>query len=286
MTLQVISGNTVVYWHHTDRQGSVVATSNAAGQVVATATYSPHGEFGTGVTAPPTGSPFGYTGRQYDPETGLYQYRARYYSPRLGVFLSTDPIGTKDDPNLYLYVGADPVNATDPTGKEIKVKSSTIILPGNMGSLTYVSMTFTASFENDGGTLPQGTIVGDAASAIEQQVESSYSGVFNDGAGNITIYDMNAGISIGHDPASDRHQITMVSENDTRVASATGRGAVLGRVPHLGARSAVISDKVFGGGRNTSLERTGAHEVGHMFGLDHPDSSANARGATRENLMS
>ncbi|QLQ14269.1 MAG: RHS repeat-associated core domain-containing protein [Brevundimonas sp.] len=54
----------------------------------------------------------------WDPETGLYQYRARYYSRRLGVFLSTDPIGTKDDPNLYLYVGLDPVNATDPTGRK------------------------------------------------------------------------------------------------------------------------------------------------------------------------
>ncbi len=116
--LMTVEAGGTAYWHHTDRQGSVVATSNAAGQVVATATYSPHGEFGTGTTAPPTGSSFGYTGRQYDPETGLYQYRARYYSPRLGVFLSTDPIGTKDDPNLYLYVGADPVNHTDPTGRE------------------------------------------------------------------------------------------------------------------------------------------------------------------------
>jgi RHS repeat-associated protein len=107
-----------VYWHHTDHQGSVVATSNSAGQTVGIANYSPYGEFGGGASIPPLGSPFGYTGRQFDPETGLYQYRARYYSPRLGQFLSTDPIGTKDDPNLYLYVGLDPVNATDPTGKQ------------------------------------------------------------------------------------------------------------------------------------------------------------------------
>lgn len=113
MTLEA-SG--AVLFHHTDRQGSVVATTNAAGQVMGTAAYSPYGEFAPGTTAPPPGSPFGYTGRQYDPETGLYQYRARYYSPRLGVFISTDPIGTGDDPNLYGYVGQDPVNKTDPTG--------------------------------------------------------------------------------------------------------------------------------------------------------------------------
>lgn len=72
--------------------------------------------FGAGIAIPPQHSPFGYTGRQFDPETGLYQYRARYYSPRLGQFLSMDPIGSKDDPNLYGYVGNDPVNATDPSG--------------------------------------------------------------------------------------------------------------------------------------------------------------------------
>lgn len=121
--LATLEPNGTIYWHHTDHQGSVVATSNASGAPVSLVNYSPNGELGTApdgsaLAAPPTGSPFGYTGRQYDPETGLWQYRARYYHPQLGQFLSTDPIGTKDDPNLYLYVGNDPVNRTDPTGNE------------------------------------------------------------------------------------------------------------------------------------------------------------------------
>jgi uncharacterized protein RhaS with RHS repeats len=41
---------------------------------------------------------------------------ARFYEPRLGRFLQTDPIGTKDDLNLYAYVGNNPVNRLDPTG--------------------------------------------------------------------------------------------------------------------------------------------------------------------------
>lgn len=57
------------------------------------------------------------TGREWDKETGLYYYRARYYDPMEGRFISKDPIGFDGgDVNLYGYVQNNPINWVDPSG--------------------------------------------------------------------------------------------------------------------------------------------------------------------------
>jgi len=62
-------------------------------------------------------NPFRYTARELDSETGLYYYRARYYDPSTGRFLSEDPLGLEaDDLNLYRYVRNGPTNLKDPDG--------------------------------------------------------------------------------------------------------------------------------------------------------------------------
>jgi RHS repeat-associated protein len=57
-----------------------------------------------------------FTGRQFDIETGLYYYRARYYNPFLGRFLQTDPVGYSGDMNLYRYCVNNPLKVVDPSG--------------------------------------------------------------------------------------------------------------------------------------------------------------------------
>jgi RHS repeat-associated protein len=109
------AGNRVYY--HADGLGSITKITDASGAVVHSYQYDPWGniESDTG-SLNVDGVKYAFTGREWDHETGLYYYRARYYDPELGRFISEDPIGLAGGSNAYRYAGDRPSSSTDPLG--------------------------------------------------------------------------------------------------------------------------------------------------------------------------
>jgi RHS repeat-associated protein len=97
-----------------DGLGSALALTDPSGAVQTQYTYDAFGK--TTSSGSVSSNTSQYTGRDND-NTGLYYYRARYYSPALQRFISEDPIGfAGGDANLYAYVANNPVNFSDPLG--------------------------------------------------------------------------------------------------------------------------------------------------------------------------
>ncbi|WP_162125793.1 RHS repeat-associated core domain-containing protein [Pseudoxanthomonas wuyuanensis] len=96
-----------------DALGSTRALTNSSGTVVQRYDYTPYGQ--STQTSVIFNNPYLYTGRELD-KSGLYYYRARYYSASMGRFVSEDPIGISGGLNTYSYVNQSPLDGVDPFG--------------------------------------------------------------------------------------------------------------------------------------------------------------------------
>jgi RHS repeat-associated protein len=103
----------------TDGLGSVLALTNSSGAIKTQYGYDPFGN--TTTAGASSTNVFQYTGREND-TNGLYFYRARYYNPAIGRFISEDPIGFQGSgTNFYAYVKNNPINLIDPLGLRVTI---------------------------------------------------------------------------------------------------------------------------------------------------------------------
>jgi RHS repeat-associated protein len=115
-------------WFNLDVQGSVTDATQNDGAVRTARQYDAWGQYRNG-TAPAFADPkLGYTGHQFDPESGLIYARARYYDPDLGLFVSADPreapVGEAPWLHRYAYAKDNPEKYADPDGLEDKPAQS------------------------------------------------------------------------------------------------------------------------------------------------------------------
>jgi RHS repeat-associated protein len=125
----MLAQNAGGYMYLKDQLGAITDIADTSGNLVQHYVYSAYGQLlqirnaaGADVTSGPLlATSFTFTGREYDSESGLYYYRARYYDPGTGRFLQKDPSPGKltipvSVVNSYAYVGNNPANMTDPSG--------------------------------------------------------------------------------------------------------------------------------------------------------------------------
>ena len=117
MRVASITGSSIRYFHK-DHLGSTSAVTDGSGNIMETADYKPFGglrDYSGTVT-----TQYKFTDQEFDPESGLYNYNARFYDPALGRFISPDSIVqgpfSPQTLNRYSYVGNNPLMYVDPSG--------------------------------------------------------------------------------------------------------------------------------------------------------------------------
>lgn len=171
-----------------DHLGSVNEVVNANGSVIQKMEYGAFGQLRSvknsqdvevSFESAPVRTSFTYTGREFEPELGMYYYRARYYDPSTGRFLQQDPdAGKLVDPRTFLskYVYADnnPVMHNDPTGKFWVLAAMFGAFGKDIQRIAVIGTAFVAGLI--GGPIIAAALLGAGASATAFAIVSTIAG--------------------------------------------------------------------------------------------------------------
>jgi RHS repeat-associated protein len=157
--------------YHGDHLGGVALQTDESGGVAAEVAYDPYG-----AELAASSEPYGFTGKEYDAETGLYDFGARAYDPALGRFLSPDPATLADpelgvsDPQLlnpYAYARNSPTGHVDPQGKLPHIVVGALVGVGIGGGIYLAKAAVTGEFSARGllGAVGGGAVAGAVAAA-------------------------------------------------------------------------------------------------------------------------
>ncbi|NJM99049.1 MAG: hypothetical protein HC800_19590 [Phormidesmis sp. RL_2_1] len=248
-----------VRWALADHQGSVRDVMSSAGTLLNHLTYDSYGQV-TGETHPEVDFRFGYTGRERDEEIGLYYYRARYFDPAPGTFVSEDPLGFgAGDANVYRYVFNSPTNYTDPSGN---IRWGTVARRAVVSAGTGIALTVGATALVAAAPVTVPLVAGTAAFGFGYSLGSSYmnrweeayaNGVFHQ-HGRIATTALGDALGLGglYEGTTGRSAITgcLLSEEEQSERLGTGLGtlATIG----LGQRAGRFGDYL-GGRLNPQL---------------------------------
>ena len=254
------------YWYHPDHLGSASWVTDNNGEVVQYLYYLPWGEdFKNQRRNGYSGARHTFSAKEKDSETGLSYFGSRYYSSDLSIWLSVDPLSDKY-PSLspYTYCANNPIKLVDPNGEDIVITSTT-----DDNGNTSVHIKFTGMLVNKSSQNYTKEDLNKLKNTISNSIKEKYSGEFGDGVTVTTSVDI---ITEGEKKLEnyvvdrDRHQINMVDDvsNANNIAEA-----------EVGGRSMNICANIGKGDNSNDINRTAAHEFGHLLGLPDIKVSGN-----------
>ncbi len=207
--------------------------------------------------------------KEFDEETGMYYYGARYYEPRLSLWMSTDPLEEKH-PNInsYCYTYNNPIGFYDPNGK-----TGEIVYNKNGVATVYAKIYFYGS---------------KASSKLSQQIATGIASQWNGAHASINYRgkDYKVRFRITYETISTERAEQLIKENKSARNN-------LARVESGGKKSSfTLTSPNTGGGNsfwfNTKDDlahtTTPAHEFGHGLGLEHPEEDL-SNSTSRPHIM-